>query len=740
VFDSEDNTTAVTVSGLDVGEIGRARAIVELKTHRVDASPVINRVSIGASSKIPKERDVGKPNPVIIDSYESADASPRVGDEITLDGSFSEANQTEINEFDARIKEFRYALDRPNTNSLVLAKGSVASGEEIPKESFRFECGGTHEATLTVADDIGVSNSTTKTYEIPNEAPTAAIEQGPTLSVDAGETFELNGAVSTGSDDKITDYEWRSDADGNVQTGSTASFTFERPGVQEVDLLVEDEGCATDSTSITVSVQNDNPTADAGADVDVGVDERVTLDASGSSDPDGDALEYEWDLNGNGVYTDPSSSATIEHTFDTEGTKSVSLRVRDGLGGRDTDVVEVTVLNPVVVDDDFSQGSIGEWRSETGNLQVRSGDGKSVLAPSCSRSDMTNQLRRDVGTTADKFKYEFRYVPLDSWDNEFIRFQYRDDSGWHTVYQNNHQYDSRRGEKYDTIDCYRRFESDGTFSDSGTITDVDGTLHEIRFTNGLNQDDHDESLAIEFVKITAYRDTVQSCSDLPRGADSGTYTISVGGEAQEVYCEMNPDTSQGNSRGSSGGPVESEYTFKYVKNGITTNRVSDANSCKAAGMSLFQPRGPDEYDAGRNYVIDDYGFAASSWKEDPSDNNGGGLGPMGVHIDQNGERDGGNVNFDAEEYRDLASPEYVSRSDSLGADNLYGQGTDGWRTTLSEQFWVAEDQDETEPNGDYEANTWLGWQNYDNEGYVSNYNDLSNANYGYDQYLCWKAP
>jgi len=179
-------------------------------------------------------------------------------------------------------------------------------------------------------------------------------------------------------------------------------------------------------------------------------------------------------------------------------------------------------------------------------------------------------------------------------------------------------------------------------------------------------------------------------------------------------------------------------------NGITTTQVSDANTCRQNGMVLFQPRGPDEYDVGRNYITDDYGHPASNWDHNVDMRGGGpggGIGPLGVHVSQNGESDGGNnVNFDAEEHRDIASPEYVNADDSLGTDGLYGNGTNGWKTMVSEKFWVSEEQDEGEPNGDYQANTWLGWQNYDNDGYVSNYNDIQDANYGYNTYLCSLPP
>jgi hypothetical protein len=209
---------------------------------------------------------------------------------------------------------------------------------------------------------------------------------------------------------------------------------------------------------------------------------------------------------------------------------------------------------------------------------------------------------------------------------------------------------------------------------------------------------------------------------------------------------MNPDTTSG-SAGTSGGPVLDAYSFKYVQNGITTRELADKNTCRENKMRLFQPRGPDEYDTGRNFIIDDKGYPASNWDHEvdvTSGGPGGGIGPLGIYIAVNGEsasNPNGNVNFDAEEYRIMKSEHYGTTSQTLGEDNLYGEGSEGWRTAISERFWVATNSvDDTEPNGDYDAYTWLGWQNYDSEGYVNSYNDLRSAHYGYDTYLCWIPP
>jgi glucose/arabinose dehydrogenase len=69
---------------------------------------------------------------------------------------------------------------------------------------------------------------------------------------------------------------------------------------------------------------------------------EATFDAGGSSDPDGDPLEYEWDLNGDGVYEDaPTSASSATETFDDDANHTVAVRVVDP--GEASSVARITV-------------------------------------------------------------------------------------------------------------------------------------------------------------------------------------------------------------------------------------------------------------------------------------------------------------------------------------------------------------------------------------------------------------
>jgi glucose/arabinose dehydrogenase len=70
----------------------------------------------------------------------------------------------------------------------------------------------------------------------------------------------------------------------------------------------------------------------------------VSFDGTGSNDADGDSLTYAWDLDGDGQFDD-STMPTARHTFTTNGTFNVGLRVTDSKGAGDTAVAEISVGN-----------------------------------------------------------------------------------------------------------------------------------------------------------------------------------------------------------------------------------------------------------------------------------------------------------------------------------------------------------------------------------------------------------
>jgi len=74
--------------------------------------------------------------------------------------------------------------------------------------------------------------------------------------------------------------------------------------------------------------------------------EQIRFDASPSHDPDGEIREYDWDLDGDGIFD--AKGKVVEATFETPGEHRVTLRVTDDRGATDEVTKAVGVLPPPV--------------------------------------------------------------------------------------------------------------------------------------------------------------------------------------------------------------------------------------------------------------------------------------------------------------------------------------------------------------------------------------------------------
>lgn len=117
-------------------------------------------------------------------------------------------------------------------------------------------------------------------------------------------------------------------------------------------------------------VSNTAPTANAGANQTVTEGSNVTFNASASADSDGDNLTYEWDYNGDGVYSDTGVSPT--EVFYGVAVHDVTLRVTDEHGASTTDTVTITVENAIPVADAGPNQSV-----QTGSNVTFDGSGSS---------------------------------------------------------------------------------------------------------------------------------------------------------------------------------------------------------------------------------------------------------------------------------------------------------------------------------------------------------------------------
>jgi outer membrane autotransporter protein len=166
----------------------------------------------------------------------------------------------------------------------------------------------------------------------------------------AGESVTLAGSATDPEGELLT-YEWFLGSSQTVLvTGATPTVTLP-DGVNQLRLVVTDEGGATGTDTVAITVQAAaGPTANAGvdrtvADTDNQPGEQVTLDGSLSTDSDGTITTYRWSLIEGGeteTILGTSASPTLNVQL-LDGENLVRLLITDDSGNQASATVTITV-------------------------------------------------------------------------------------------------------------------------------------------------------------------------------------------------------------------------------------------------------------------------------------------------------------------------------------------------------------------------------------------------------------
>jgi PKD repeat protein len=266
-----------------------------------------------------------------------ADAGDDIDDavtdvEVTLNGSRSSDN--------VGIVDYTWEFDDGGTVTL---SGQIAK--------YTFTSDGSYEVLLTVVDGAGHESSDTVLVTVSLDMPPTADAGEDQPDVVEGDTVTFDGSGSW-DDVGVVNYTWTI-VDLSVEMyGVSPTYTFDLPGVYDVELVVNDTiGQTSDPDTMVVTVNDiTDPVADAGEDQpDVSYGDEVTLDGSGSSDNVAVVL-WNWTFDDDGSVTIFGETAT--HTFSAPGEYNITLTVADAAGNEDTDWVVVTVIDdePPVAD------------------------------------------------------------------------------------------------------------------------------------------------------------------------------------------------------------------------------------------------------------------------------------------------------------------------------------------------------------------------------------------------------
>ena len=188
----------------------------------------------------------------------------------------------------------------------------------------------------------GLVNAEGSVIPAPANNPPTADAGGP-YAADQGQSIPFDGSGSQDPDQDSLNYAWDF-GDGGTGTGVSPSHTYTTSGGFTVTLVVSDSrgGVDDDTATATITRVNQAPVAEAGQSQSVALGDPVTLDGSGSQDPDGSITSWDWDF---GDSTAGGSGETVQHTYASAGTFTVTLAVTEDQNLSDQATTTVSVVD-----------------------------------------------------------------------------------------------------------------------------------------------------------------------------------------------------------------------------------------------------------------------------------------------------------------------------------------------------------------------------------------------------------
>ncbi|HEC77068.1 MAG TPA: PKD domain-containing protein [Thermoplasmatales archaeon] len=229
--------------------------------------------------------------------------------------------------------------------------------------SHQYSDDGVYNVTLTVTDDDGAINSTTKQIIVGNVPPVANFSWHPLNPTDL-DTVSFTD-LSYDSDGFITNWTWNF-GDGNYSYEQNPSHQYSDDGVYNVTLTVTDDDGAINSTTKQIIVGNVPPVANFSWHPLNPTDLDTVSFTDLSYDSDGFITNWTWNF-GDGNY---SYEQNPSHQYSDDGVYNVTLTVTDDDGAINSTTKQISILpipSIVYVDDDYDANTTG-WQYDHFNI------------------------------------------------------------------------------------------------------------------------------------------------------------------------------------------------------------------------------------------------------------------------------------------------------------------------------------------------------------------------------------
>ena len=243
---------------------------------------------------------------------------------------------------------FEVTVDHPVTAyTWAFPNRIVTTDTNVVRHTFKTT--GTVPVTVTFEDTGGETFSETFELDVDAPAPTAAITTDASEPVEVGEdTVTLDASNST-DPNEIVEYHWAiNGVDTETTTSPTTDIIFNEIGTQTASVTVVNEYNVTETATLTIDVEDTQPPA-AALQTDQTetplVNESVVFNASTTTD--NHAIEtYQFAFDDGTIIN--SSTPTVTHSYETNGTYDVTLTAIDESGNADTTTRTVTVSKPTL--------------------------------------------------------------------------------------------------------------------------------------------------------------------------------------------------------------------------------------------------------------------------------------------------------------------------------------------------------------------------------------------------------